>query len=266
MIFILGRLADHSHGDSFSQRPSYEPSFRFPPVLVCRRSRATIGPKLRSLSKCLVGPRRGLDLRFLCERQGVFDVDTEVADRALDLGMPEQDLYGAQVARLLVDYRGLGSAERVRDVVLTPKAGSVDSFLHEPSILARADVLSVVDPAREHMVGHRTSSALQPRAQAALGVVEQLELHRPLRLLLDHDGAGTDAAAQHDVADLDLDDVAASQLAVDREVEHGAVAHALLAVEPEPDGPDLLRLEGPLGSKLPSGVPRRFPLRARILF
>ena len=55
-------------------------------------------------------PRRaaqGLDLRFLCERQGVFDVDTEVADRALDLGMPEQDLYGAQVARLLVDYRGL---------------------------------------------------------------------------------------------------------------------------------------------------------------
>ena len=48
------------------------------------------------------------DFRPFRERQSIFDVDAEVANRALDLCVPEKDLHGAQVARLFVDYGGLG--------------------------------------------------------------------------------------------------------------------------------------------------------------
>jgi hypothetical protein len=44
-----------------------------------------------------------LNLRALCESERILDVHTEIADRALDLGVAEEDLHGAQVAGLFVD-------------------------------------------------------------------------------------------------------------------------------------------------------------------
>jgi hypothetical protein len=40
-----------------------------------------------------------LDLSAFGQGERVFDIDPEVTDRAFDLGMSEQDLYGAQIAR-----------------------------------------------------------------------------------------------------------------------------------------------------------------------
>ena len=39
------------------------------------------------------------DFSSLCQEQCVFDVDTQIPHRILDLGMPEQNLDGAQVGR-----------------------------------------------------------------------------------------------------------------------------------------------------------------------
>jgi hypothetical protein len=50
-------------------------------------------------------------LRALSESEGILDTDAEVADRALDLRMAEQDLNGAKVTRLLVNDRRLRPAE-----------------------------------------------------------------------------------------------------------------------------------------------------------
>jgi hypothetical protein len=46
--------------------------------------------------------------------QGVIDLDAEIPDRAFDLGMPEQELDGPQIARPPVDQGGFCAAQRVR--------------------------------------------------------------------------------------------------------------------------------------------------------
>ena len=50
-------------------------------------------------------------LRAFSQREGILDIDAEVADRALDLRMAEQDLHGTRVTCLLVDDRRLRSAK-----------------------------------------------------------------------------------------------------------------------------------------------------------
>ena len=51
-----------------------------------------------------------LQLDLLRDREGVIDLDSEIANGALKLRVPEQQLYGPQVAGLLVDLRRLRSA------------------------------------------------------------------------------------------------------------------------------------------------------------
>ena len=56
------------------------------------------------------------DFRALSKRDRVIDVDAEVANGILDVGMAQQDLHGAMVAGCLVDERRLRSTHRVRAV------------------------------------------------------------------------------------------------------------------------------------------------------
>jgi hypothetical protein len=43
--------------------------------------------------------------------KGVIDLDAEVSDGALDLGMAEQKLHGPQISSASVDQGRLGSSE-----------------------------------------------------------------------------------------------------------------------------------------------------------
>ena len=52
-----------------------------------------------------------LHLRALSEGERILYVDAQIANRALDFRVAEQDLNGAKVTRLLVDDGRLGSAE-----------------------------------------------------------------------------------------------------------------------------------------------------------
>ena len=74
--------------------------------------------------------------------------------------------------------------------------------------------------------------------------------------LLNYDGSRANLAAADKIADLDLDDVAPAQLAVDREIEHRVIAKPALPIKPKPDGPDLLKLQCPFGSEPSARVPR----------
>jgi len=49
--------------------------------------------------------------------------------------------------------------------------------------------------------------------------------------------------SMHYIADLQPDKIAAAQLAVDRQVEHGQLSGAVLDLQANPDGPDFLQLE-----------------------
>jgi hypothetical protein len=123
----------------------------------------------------------------------------------------------------------------------------------------------VVDPAREGEVVECAAPILKPSKDARAGRFKKLELNGSASLTLDDDGPGADPPATDEVADPDFDDVAATQLAVDREVEHRSVSDPSLAVEPEADGPDLLRFERALRAELSTCVPRLPVSEARIV-
>ena len=116
---------------------------------------------------------------------------------------------------------------------------TTSAFVDEPGVLAGADVLGVFCSTRKCEVVERAASTFQPSKDAGPGRFEQLELDRPPGFALNDDRTRANTTAADEVADPDLDDVAAAQLAVDREVEHGAVADPTLLVKPEPNSPHL---------------------------
>ena len=123
------------------------------------------------------------------ERERIFDVDPQVPNGALDFRVAEQDLHGAQVARLLIDDGGLSSAQGVRPVVLRPQSDSGHPLSDEPGILPRADMIGVIDPARKSELVNSPTSAFKSDQNAPAGGFEELELNRPPSLLLDDDRA-----------------------------------------------------------------------------
>jgi hypothetical protein len=53
------------------------------------------------------------DVDLLSDRQGIIHLDAKVANRALDLSVPEEQLDGSQITGAAVDQRRLGSAKRM---------------------------------------------------------------------------------------------------------------------------------------------------------
>jgi hypothetical protein len=83
-----------------------------------------------------------LNFRALCEGERTFHVDAEVPNGAFDLCMAEQYLHRTQVTCLLIDDRCLGSAKRMRPVVLPAQSDPGDPLINEPSILPRRSSVS----------------------------------------------------------------------------------------------------------------------------
>jgi hypothetical protein len=53
------------------------------------------------------------DINLFGNRERIVDLNTEIADRAFDLGVTEQELHGSQIPRASVDQRCLSPAKRV---------------------------------------------------------------------------------------------------------------------------------------------------------
>lgn len=67
-------------------------------------------------------------------------------------------------------------------------------------------------------------SPLEPGQQAGASVRKQFELNRPTCSLLHHDRTRSDLPAAYKVTDLHLHQVAASEFAVDREIEQRSIS------------------------------------------
>jgi hypothetical protein len=52
-----------------------------------------------------------LDFCGFGKGQSILNIDTKIADGAFDLRVAKQDLYGAQIARLLIYNRRLGTTQ-----------------------------------------------------------------------------------------------------------------------------------------------------------
>ncbi len=155
--------------------------------------------------------------------------------------------------------------KRVRPVILPAQSDPGDPFVDEPGVLSGADMSGLVNPARKCKVVESAASPFKPSEDARPGRLKKLELHRSPGFALDNDRPGPNPTAADEVARPDLDDVAAAQLTINGEVKHGSVANSTVMVEPEPDGPDLLRFEGALRAEFPTCVPRLPALNAGIV-
>lgn len=92
-------------------------------------------------------------------------------------------------------------------------------LIDKPSILAGADVPIVIDPARRGVVVRSATPTLKPCQQATPSIRQQLKLNRTACLLLHYDCPRSDLPATYNVADLHSHKVAATQLAINREVK-----------------------------------------------
>jgi hypothetical protein len=75
------------------------------------------------------------------------------------------------------------------------------------------------------------------------GLLHDFELDRSPCLFLDHGATVSHPAAGAYVVDLQADEIATSELAVDREVEQGKISLPTLQLKPNPNGPNIFRLE-----------------------
>ena len=143
-------------------------------------------------------------------------------------GMAEQKLHGAQVLRAPVDQRGLGAPHRVCAVVGGIEPELLNPAFEDASVLPRPQMRRVVDPAWKDEVVGPQSGLLDPLLHGFARGRGDLELHWTLGLVLHDHGAGGHLVAVADVPDLQTHEMAASQLAVDSQVEEREFPHPTL--------------------------------------
>ena len=164
------------------------------------------------------------DFRAFCQGKCILDIHTEISNGVLDLAVAEQELNGSKVAGAFIYNRRFGSPERMGSIFLMPQAYSLHPLIDEASILAGAEVIAMVDPARKNIVSQGATTAFEPGQQARSGIREHLELNRPPCFLLDDDRACAGLPAADQIADLQAYDVTAAKFAIDREIKQRSVS------------------------------------------
>jgi len=95
-----------------------------------------------------------------------------------------------------------------------------------------------------------------PRSDCAPRLFGDLELHRPLGLLLHDNRAGGDMTALDHVVDTKSNQIAPAQLAINGEVEESEFPGSMIQLQSNPDGSDLFQLQWRLLSEQLALVPR----------
>lgn len=157
--------------------------------------------------------------------------------------MAEQQLHGTEVSRPSVDQRCLRPSHRVRSVVGRIQSEFSDPATKNAGVLPGAEVRRVVHSAREQEVVLSQSGAMDPGLHSLAGSGCELKLHRTLRLVLHHCCPRGNVLSVADVHDLQANKIAASQLAVQAQIEESELAHSALQLQSHPQCPDVLELE-----------------------
>lgn len=84
--------------------------------------------------------------------------------------MSSKDLDGTEVTVSPVDNRCLRSLKRMGAILTPRQTDSCNPFIDKPSLLAGAQVRSVIDTAREHVIVQSAAPAFKLRKQAGSSV------------------------------------------------------------------------------------------------
>ena len=133
--------------------------------------------------------------------------------------------------------------------------------MDDAGVLACRKVRVLPETAREQILSPYFTETGQPISDSASGLLGDFELNRSARLLLDYRRSIANLPARAHVVDLEPNEVAAPQFAVNGQIEHREIAFAVLELEPHPDRPYVLRLQRALLTDQASLVPRLAALR-----
>lgn len=99
------------------------------------------------------------------------------------------------------------------------------------------------EPAREQVAPTPEVALRQPVLDRGPSLLGDFELDRSPGLLLDHGAAVANPGTGAHVIHLQADEIAAAKLAVDRKVEQSKIALTALQLKPDPNCPDIFRLQ-----------------------
>ena len=113
------------------------------------------------------GPQRQFrsELDLLRDGERIVDLDPEIANGALQLGVAEQQLHGSQVAGLSINLSRLRSAQRMRAVSRTIKTGALHPSMNDAGVLSRREMRLLPKAARKQ-VSNAVANALAVRSDA----------------------------------------------------------------------------------------------------
>src|SRR5439155_19740413 len=115
--------------------------------------------------------------------------------------------------------------------------------MNDASVLPSREMRLGSKTAREQITPIPEFDLRQPIIDRGPGMLGDFELDRSPCLFLNHSATFSHPAAGPYVVDLQADEIAASELAVDREVEQSEISFPALQLKPNADGPDIFRLE-----------------------
>ena len=141
-------------------------------------------------------------------------LNDKVAHRALDLFMPQQELYCSQIVSAPVNKGRLGSAQRMRpEARVQPNAGN--PLVDEPGVLSRRYRAIPTATAAEEELIRLLVGGCDVAVYRLSGLFRHFEPGRLARLLLAHRRSIDHMTMRSNVFDLQPDDVTSSEFAVD---------------------------------------------------
>jgi hypothetical protein len=111
---------------------------------------------------------------------------------------------------------------------------------------------------RKQAIARPTRGFLDPGGDGISRLFRQFELNGSFCLFLDDDCSRPDPPSKGYAVDAQCDEIAASQFAVDGQIEHREVAHLVHDLKADPDRPDFLQFKRRLLTDEPPLVPRLF--------
>ncbi len=124
----------------------------------------------------------------------------------------------------------LGPAQGVGTITLRPQPHSLDSLIDWPRILACAQMLRRINTTSEDKVLDVATSEFQPGKQTCTRVCSNLEMNGATCLVLRDCRSCPDFWTTDQIADLQLDENTATQLAINRQVKQCAISNTFFAI------------------------------------
>src|SRR5258707_7388099 len=118
----------------------------------------------------------------------------------------------------------------------TVEPRTLDPGMDDASILPSREMRLVSETAREQVAPVPEFDLRQPIMDRGPGLLHDFELDRSPCFFLDDGATVSHPAAGAYVVDLQADEIATSELAVDREVEQGKISLPTLQLKPNPNG------------------------------